>query len=315
MKIIITTVILLVFGVLCSYSQTKEEMERIKKMQDSIMNLPQMKALFESNPEMKKAFVEQMMAKQKGKTSQKKNVALKPTAVKSSSNDSWYWKNTIASTNNKFKNWSGGDADITMGYKGPELNTFIIGTIKGDGSIVFNLPESVITKTSLTRQLGPQGLFYDIYGNVPVNFNNKEAGFITNPSLPIMRNGKHIGNLTIGNSVRVTHNLTNQSSVDAGDEGYMLYWAYANETCALTLDQKWKGEVRIDGTNSREIETQVNYDLNFKPGWNLIKTEVIGKHKLDHERGLDVSWFKNHKHTIITILPDDAIYFFRKSQY
>ena len=308
---ILTIIILLIFGFHFTQAQSPEELEKIKHIQDSMMNLPQMKALLESNPEMKKALMEQMKAKQKGSQSQKRKIAPKSAANKSSSSDSWYWENTIASTNNKFKNWSGGEADITMSYKGPGLNTFIIGTIKADGNIVFNLPKSVTTKTSLTRQLGPQGLFFDIYGNAPVNYSNKEAGFITNPSLPIMRNDKRIGNLTIGNSVRVTKNLTTQSGVDSGDEGYILYWAYANESCGITLDQNWKGEVRKDGTNEKEVETNVNYNLHFKPGWNLIKTEVIGKYKLDHERGLDVSWFKNHRHTIISSILSDAIYYYR----
>lgn len=298
-------------GVLYSYSQTKEEMEKIKKMQDSMMNLPQMKALLESSPEMKEALMKQIMANQKGKQSQKKKDIPKSTAVNTSNNDSWYWKNTIASINNKFENWSGGEADITMGYKGTALNTFKIGTIKANGSIIMNLPESVITKTSLTKQLGPQGLFYDIYGNAPVSFSNKEAGFITNPSLLIMRNGKHIGNLTIGNSVKVTKNLTTQSGVDSGDEGYMLYWAYANENCGISLNQNWEGNVRKDGTNTINVKTQVNYELNFKPGWNLVKTEVFGKYPLKHERGLDVSWFKKHRHSIIFSVPDDARYFYR----
>lgn len=280
-------------------------------MQDSIMNLPQMKALFESNPKMKEAFMKQMMAKQKGKQTQKKKDTPKLVSTKTSSSDSWYWENTIASTNNKFKDWSGGEADITMGYKGPSLNTFKIGTIKSDGNIVINLPNSVTTKISLKRHLGPQGFFNDIYGISQVNFNNENAGFITNTSLLIIRNGKHIGNLTIGNSVRVTHNLNNQSSVTSGDEGYILYWAYANDSCGITLNQNWKGEVRKDGTNSQEVETHVSYNLNLKPGWNLIKTEVIGKYKLDHERGLDVSWFKNHKHTIISNIPNNAIYYYR----
>lgn len=273
------------------------------RMQDSIMNLPQYKDM-----------MQQMKAMEQKQEVSQKQEKKKKVVKKSASSDDWYWKNTIASTNNKFTNWTGGEADIAMAYKGPSLNTFKVGTIKTDGSIVINLPGSVITKTSLTRQFGPQGLFYDIYGNAPVSFNNKEAGFITNPSLLIMRNGEHIGNLTIGNSVKVTKNLTTQSGVDSGDEGYMLYWAYADENCGISLNQNWEGKVRKDGTNTINVKTQVNYELNFKPGWNLIKTEVIGKYPLQHERGLDVSWFKNHKHTIISDIPNDVIYFYRTNE-
>ncbi len=275
------------------------------------MNLPYMKALLESNPEMKDALIKQLMAMEKSKQAEKKKEVPKLAPNNSSNSDSWFWENTIASKNNEFANWVGGGADITMAHKGPGMNTFKIGSIKADGSIEFDLPNAVTTKISLERQLGPQGLFNDIYGNAPVKYNNKEAGFITNPSLPIMRNGKHIGNLTIGNSVKVTKNLTTQSGVDSGDGGYIMYWAYANESCAIKLEQNWKGDVRKDGTDGKEVETNVNYNLHFKPGWNLIKTEVIGKYKLDHERGLNVSWFKNHKHTIIFSMPNDARFFYR----
>ncbi len=63
------------------------------------------------------------------------------------------------------------------------------------------------------------------------------------------------------------------------------------------------------------METNVSYNLNFKSGWNLVKTEVIDNYKLEHERGLDVSWFKNHKHTVISNMPNDAIYYYRASPY
>jgi hypothetical protein len=103
--------------------------------------------------------------------------------------------------------------------------------------------------------------------------------------------------------------------VDSGDEGYIFYWAYTDEICGLTLDQNWKGYVRKDGTNELEVETKVNYNLNFKLGWNHIKNEVIGKYPLAHEGGLDKSWFKEHKHTIIPSLPDNITYYFRKNTY
>jgi hypothetical protein len=175
----------------------QKQIEQAMRMQDSIMNLPQYKSIMQQMKDMEKMQEKQQKQNQEIKIEKK-------VENKVISNDDWYWKNTIASTNNKFKDWQGSEAEITMSYKGPGLNTFKIGTIKDDGSIVFDLPKSINTKISLDRQLGSQGIFYYIYGNVPINYNNKDAGFITNPSLPIIRNGKHIGNLTIGNSVRVT---------------------------------------------------------------------------------------------------------------
>lgn len=68
-------------------------------------------------------------------------------------------------------------------------------------------------------------------------------------------------------------------------------------------------------SKTRTIQTTVNYNPNFKPGWNLIKTEVIGKYQLEHERGLDKSWFKSHRHSVIEGIPKNITYFFRKTPY
>jgi hypothetical protein len=304
---IIAYPILILIGFV-SIAQTpdqKKMMEEILRKQDSVMNTPQMKEMIQKMENMQESM----------SIENSSNIGVKNKEVKNnpkkSSNNNWYWENTIASENNKFIEWTGGPADIVMAYKGPNLKTFKIGSIKEDGTILFNLPSSVITKTTFERQIGPQGLFLDIYGDVPVNYSNKETGFITNVSLLVMRNEKPIGNLTMGNSVKVTKDLTSQNGVSSGNEGYIVYWAYSNESCSLVLDQDWTGNVRKDGTNTVEVKTNVKYNLQFKPGWNLIKTEVIGKYTFEHEHGLDVSWFKTHKHTVVSSIPTDVIYYFR----
>ena len=307
-------IFLLMLGLYYSQAQTPEQQKQIveaMRMQDSLLNSPQMKAMMQQMQQMKDMQDKQQTEK---KVTSSKVKADNPAQKKTSSDD-WFWENTMASTNNKFTDWKGGTADIAIAFKGPGLKVFNIGSIKVDGSIVFNLPDNFQTQLSLERQIGPQGLFYDIYDRSSVNFTNKDTGFITNASLMVMRNGKQIGNLTIGNSVRVTLNLVSQSGVDSGDEGYLLYWAFAQDNCALNGNQVWQGDVRKDGTNTIKVETNVSYNLNFKLGWNLVKTEVIGNYKLEHERGLDVSWFKNHKHTVISNMPNDAIYYYRASPY
>lgn len=309
MKIFIKTIVLVsisfigYMGTAQTPKKQKKQMEELMRKQDSVMNSPQMKEMMQKIQEMQK--MQDSMNAKYATANETKSTSNKNNA------DDWYWQNTLASTQGKFNGWSRGVVDIVMTYKGVRLQTFKIGSIKEDGSIIFNLPSSVNTKTTFERQMGPQGLFFDIYGNSPINYTNKKTGFITNTALLIMKDGKTLGNLTIGNSVRVTKNLTTQSGIDSGDEGYILYWAYANENCALVMDQEWSGKVYKDGTNSLDVKTNVNYDLHFKPGWNLVKTEVIGKYPLEHERGLDVSWFKNHRHTVISSLPSDAIYYFR----
>lgn len=289
-------------------AQTPEEqkmMEEILRKQDSVMNSPQMKEMMQKMEEMQNSM------NQYEETTKNTNIKEPKISNKTSSPDDWYWQNTIASKNGRFNSWSGGTADIMMAYKGPDLKTFKVGSINNDGNIVINLPSSVTTRSTFEREIGPQGLFFDIYGNVPVNYFNKESGFITNVSLLVIRNGKSIGNLTMGNSVKVTKDLTSQSGLDSGNEGYIVYWAYSKENCSLVIDQDWSGKVRKDGTNTLEVKTNVQYNLQFNPGWNLVKTEVNGKYPLDHEQGLDVSWFKKHKHTVVSTLPSDVVYYYR----
>ena len=306
-KILTCTVITLIgFTIIAQTPEQQQKMmEAMMRKQDSLMNSPQMKEMMKKMEEMQKSMNQQEQSNENG--SKKEN----QVKTKKSDSGDWYWENTMASKNDQFNDWSGGTADIVMAYKGPDLKTFKVGSINDDGSIVINLPSSVTTKSTFEREMGPQGLFFDIYGNVPVNYSNKESGFITNVSLLVLRNGKTIGNLTMGNSVKVTKDLTSQSGVDSGNEGYIVYWAYSSENCSLVLDQDWTGKVRKDGTNSIEVKTNVNYNLQFKPGWNLIKTEVIGKYPLEYERGLDISWFKAHKHTVVATVPSDVIYYYR----
>jgi hypothetical protein len=97
-----------------------------------------------------------------------------------------------------------------------------------------------------------------------------------------------------------------------GDEGYLVYLTYLDEASSMQATETRTAKVRRDGTNTIEAETTVIYDVNFKPGWNFVKTEVIGSYDLKHERGLNASWFKEHKHTVVPKIPSDAVYFFRK---
>lgn len=231
--------------------------------------------------------------------------------------DDWFWKNdryaTTVSKDNTLPGWKGGVADLAIAYMNKyQLAYFKIGTISADGVIELKLPETAPAVYTIEKVIGPQGFFADIQDKSLLNYTNKNTGFLMSHDLLVMRNEKTIGNLTLGNSVRVTHNLNDQGMVNSGDEGYLLFWVYAKDECSLKANQDWTGEIRKDGTNKMNVTTNVNYDLNFKAGWNLVKSEVEGMYQLDHERGLDVSWFKGHKHTVINQMPEDAIYFYRQ---
>ncbi|MBU2907317.1 hypothetical protein KO529_21120 [Arenibacter algicola] len=228
--------------------------------------------------------------------------------------DDWYWKNTLMSSNNVFANWEHGPVDLVMvyRYKNNESKplTLKVGHIDGQGKIIINLPETIQTETKLGNL---QNLvFYDIQDISKFIYTIPDAGYFGKTSIAVEKGGDTIGTLTLGNSVRVTYNLTNQSTLTMGDEGYLISWAYLDEAASMKGTEKTENKVRRDGTNTIEAQNTVVYDLDFKPGWNFVKTEIIGKYDLEHERGLNASWFKKHEHSVVSKIPQDAAYFFRK---
>jgi hypothetical protein len=232
---------------------------------------------------------------------------------KDSQND-WYWENTQMSQNDVFENWEHGPVDLVMLYRYKNnQNTptkLTVGSIDENGTITINLPETIQTETKLGNLKNL--VFYDIQDISKFIYTNPDVGYFGKTTLNVEKNGATIGTLTMGNSVRVTYNLTNQSTLTMGDEGYLISWVYLDRAARILGTENTTNTVRRDGTNSIEAENTVVYKLEYKSGWNLVKTEVIGKYDLDHERGLNASWFKKHEHTVVAEIPEDANYFFRK---
>ena len=250
----------------------------------------------------------QIQTKTKPEKSTAKHSASKDTQ------DDWYWKNTQMSINNSFRNWEHGHVDLFMVYRYKNNETFPekikVGNIDGNGTITINLPETIETETKVSDIANL--VFYDIQDMATLSSHNPTAGYFGKTTLKVLKDGVVIGTLTLGNSVRVTYNLTNQSTLTMGDEGYLISWAYLDKAASLKGTEKTKNKVRRDGTNTVEAENTVVYDLDYKSGWNFVKTEVIGKYDLEHERNLNASWFKRHEHRVISEIPEDAAYFFRK---
>ena len=186
-----------------------------------------------------------------------------------------------------------------------------MGNIDGNGTITINLPETIETETKVSDIANL--VFYDIQDMATLSSHNPTAGYFGKTTLKVLKNGVAVGTLTLGNSVRVTYNLTNQSTLTMGDEGYLISWVYLDKAASMKGTEKTKNKVRRDGTNTVEAENTVVYDLDYKPGWNFVKTEVIGKYDLEHERNLNASWFKRHEHRVISKVPKDASYYFRSN--
>lgn len=230
------------------------------------------------------------------------------------SQEGWYWKNTTMSKNDKFENWKEGEATLVMTYRMKQNDarprTFKVGNITSDGVVTMNLPKEIKTETKLDN-LGNL-VFYDLQDISNLKYESGNTGYFSNTTMQVEKQGVIIGNLTMGNSVRTTYNLTNQSTLTMGDEGYLVYLVYVDEDSEMKGAETRTDKVRRDGTNTIEAETIVGYNLDFKSGWNFVKVEVIGSYDLKHERGLNASWFKKHEHTVVTEIPSEANYFFRK---
>jgi|GEM_PF-1068139 len=298
--------ILLLFMGCVGFSQTPEQQKMIDdamKMRDSIMNTPEMKAMMEQAKEME--------TKKETKKETSPAVSPIPKAVK---DEDKYWKNTLASDkDDKLRNWNRGEADLVFNYlydsRNDKVEYIKVGVIKADGTIELS-PKSEVPILKPLNNFKNSNLFFDIYDSNSYHYTNENIGFKLNSYLMVYQNEQSIGTLTIGNSVKVTLNLLTPGDLYYGDEGYILSWAYADEACAIKANETRKGDLSNTG-NPLLVETNVSYNLNFKPGWNLVKTEVIGEHKFPNAPEEDRSRYKKHDHTMVTAVPNDATYFFR----
>ena len=152
--------------------------------------------------------------------------------------------------------------------------------------------------------------FFDIHNPDAFQYSNEKAGFKLNPYLLVYQNEQQIGILTIGNSVKVTLNLLTPGNLYFGDEGYILSWVYVDEPCTIKANENWSGDLSNTG-NPIMVETNVVYNLNFNPGWNMVKTDVIGTYQFPNAPEEDRSRYKKHNHTTIASIPNDVTYYFR----
>ena len=186
-----------------------------------------------------------------------------------------------------------------------------VGAIKVDGSIELN-PTDKIPVLQPLNHFKNSNNFFDIHNPDSYQYSNEKAGFKLNPYLLVYQDGQQIGILTIGNSAKVTLNLLTPGDLYFGDEGYILSWVYVDEACAIKANENWSGDLSNTGTPIM-VETNVVYNLDFNPGWNMVKTEVIGTYEFPNAPEEDRSRYKKHKHTTIASVPNDATYFFRSA--
>lgn len=302
-KILIIVMLLSVQVVFAQTPEQQKMIEKAERMRDSILNSPEMKAVMQQAEVMKKK------QKSNTKTKQKTIPNVKAKYDK-------YWTNTLSSNNDtKLKGWNNGVAYLVFDYgydqRKDKVQYVKVGLIKADGTIELN-PRSKVPILKPLKDFKHSNKFFDIHDPESYQLTNEDTGFKLNSYLLVYQNGVKIGTLTIGNSVKVTRNLLIPGDLYYGDEGYMLSWVYAEEACTLKANENFKGDLSNTGT-PLIVETNVTYNLIFKPGWNLVKTEVIGTYTFPDAPEEDRSRYKKHRHTVVSSIPEGATYFFRKS--
>lgn len=305
--------IILVFSACLGNAQTPAEQKQIQqalKTRDSMMNLPEIKAALAHAKAMQ--YSEQDVPREEIKTA--------GPIHKTKEKDAFYRKNTLTSDNNqRLIQWKNGQVDIM--YARPmipgqsELELIKVGSIKDDGEITINLPETMNWLKPISKF---RNLFFDIRNPSSYKFSNANARYYMASSFMVYKNNKFIGLLRMGDSIRTTENLTLPSNINFGDAGYLLYYIYVNENCILSANENWKGEVAVTDTPLMWVETNVDYELDLKKGWNLAKISVIGKYEFRDNYGnviINRSWYKKHLHTIIESFPTNANYYYKANSY
>lgn len=305
-KIIVILLFLVSYTGFCQTAEQQKLIDKAIKMRDSIMQCMNLEEVLQKADQQQKRL----------ELDKKTNKSEVNPIEKATKNEDEYWRNTLSSNNNNIlKGWNNSEADLVFNYhfdiRKDKLEYIKVGVIKTDGTIELN-PTNEVPILEPLNNFKNSNLFFDIHNSDSYQYNNEDSGFKLNSYLLVYQNEKQIGTLTIGNSAKVTLNLLTPGDLYFGDEGYMLSWVYVKEACAIKANENWNGDLSNSGTPLL-VETQVTYDLSFKLGWNLVKTEVIGKYEFPDAPEEDRSRYKKHVHTIIPSIPEDATYFFRKS--
>lgn len=288
--------------------QQKQAEEAQKKAMEMMKNNPQFKEtlkMMESAKEQRKQerMRELIEAEKKQKDRNKKHL------------EEFYWRNKVASdTNGKFDNWKWGavnlayyDGNGKMDQKGNYIDKkyVILGGISSSGLVNMNLPKAVKTNRIISNGLFPQ--MYD-ERNEEVTFSKPDTPYLwAGFTLQVIKNGKQIGTLYMGNSERTTHNLTSPNIMGKyGDEGYLLYWAYAGGACKASANKIQKGYSFPFGENNIKLDKQVGVDLAFSSGWNLIKISVD-----ESTQQAGQKWATKKTYATISDLPSDMKYYYK----
>lgn len=266
----------------------KKAAEAQKQIDEMMKNNPQMKKMLEQA----KATEEAAKKKQQNNDNTAKRQPVKKSKKETGYLDRYMISNSIVK---KFNNWQHGHADIylvAIGWTSDRNVEQKVGAINADGNFTFKIPEETVPDKEIS--------FY--FGCV-VPFKGDKTGY-ENPKTKIIRtylavkkNDKQIGVLDMTTSKeQIGYNTLMDDYYSKS--GYTLQWWYASDaSSANSKCVKTKGD---------QMEMYRTYDLKFKPGWNLVKTEFTGERFLVGER----SYFKIQRHSVVPSFDDNLRWVF-----
>lgn len=301
----------IIFSLAMVAQPTPEQQKQAEEAQQKAMEMMKNNPQFQEAMKMMEGAEEQMKQERMQKQLEKEK-HLKD-AAKDHLKD-FYWRNKVASdTQGKFSDWSWGDVEIgyyggkaKMGSDGkiPYEYFVAVGKIGNNGKVQMNLPSQVETNRVIKNGLFPQ--MHEILSD-DVSFSDPEAPFLwSGYILTVIKGTNAIGYLYMGNSERTTHNLASPSDMKYGDEGYLLYWAYSGKACKATYSKDNQAVRILEGEAEKTVDQYTRVNLNFKPGWNLLKIEVNGNHPI----GNRTRW-KWKTYDTVDNMPSDARYYFK----
>lgn len=311
MKTIKATIIsLLILGSLNLSAQTPEQqkqaeemqknakkmMEKMQRQYDSMMNTQEMK-----EGEVKiKEFQDQLAKEQKAKANQKKS----PTTSED------YSKKYLISngTKTKFENWTYGEAEMVLvgmaRSRHSSGNTIKIGTIRADGNFNFELPEDPNTFGTVG---GARWINCSPGIKTDQKWTNPAAGYL-NPTMQIVKNGEYLGLITWATAIAVIEGWTTISDYH-GIPGHRMDLVY------VSAPSKSEAVCKIERRygNGKDFDLYKNINVEFKKGWNLVKTTFEGERIFidwgegEHNKH---NYFKDENITAVQDLSQDTRWLF-----
>ncbi|SFZ93428.1 hypothetical protein SAMN05428642_103128 [Flaviramulus basaltis] len=209
----------------------------------------------------------------------------------------------VSETNQVFKDWDMGEADIVLSFHpadSTQKGTQKIGKILDDGSFSYQLPDSILTSVPVRSFIS--------------ECTNKEETIVKNDSVTISpafirvgQNNKFIGYIVPASSIKTSYNTISGGLINNGHLGHYYLPIYANGEATIELNCVKK--VKMEDGKGFAFKTKVPVDeyfnYEFKKGWNLVDVHVIDNLLVGESyHYIERSW------SVIEKLPNNSVWVF-----